>query len=250
LAQASIVSIALEPSAANTASALASMSDRVSKLRKLNDFRRRNPHCSASALGSIIADIGQHGAPDGNDTIGSSAETYRKAFRQARDQQIKKDRTPYGPILQTIKVFGKSDDEVQVTIAHPLALLWKATTDSASFRSFFLHRLKKYPPSPEKPWNLVIYTDEVTPGNPMATLNKRKFHAFYWSFLEFGVLALSREECWFCAMTEHSILIAPLSAGLSQLVAAVLTKFFSDGTNLATSGVLLQFGEHSIRLHI
>ena len=221
----------------------------MSKLRKLNDFRRRNPHCTASALASIVADIDQHGTPDGNDTTLTS-ETYRKAFRQARDQQIKKDLTPYGPILQTIKVFDKNDDEVELTIAHPLALLWKATTDCSSFSIFFLARLKKYPPSPEKPWRLVIYTDEVTPGNPMATFNKRKFQTFYWSFLEFGVLALSREECWFCALTEYSILIAPLSAGLSQLVAAVLTKFFSDGTNLATSGVLLQFGEHSIRLHM
>ena len=42
------------------------MSDRPTKLRKLNDFRRRLPHCTASALAAILADIKEHGLPDGN----------------------------------------------------------------------------------------------------------------------------------------------------------------------------------------
>jgi hypothetical protein len=54
------------------------------------------------------------------------------------------------------------------------------------------------PATADEPWQLIIYTDEVTPGNPLATNNKRKFHAVYWSFLELGMNALCREEAWFC----------------------------------------------------
>jgi len=218
------------------------MSDRAAKLRKLNDWRRRLPHCTASALGAVLKEIQKNGLPEGCDLS-------RNAIRHARDE-VAATQTPHGTLLQTITVFDKDENEVEVTIAHPLAMLWQATKDCSSFTVFFLARLKKHPPSPEQPWTLVIYTDEVTPGNPLATLNNRKFHALYWSFLEFGVQALCREECWFCACTEYSILVAPLSAGLSQLVASVLTKFFSDGVNLATTGMLLPFEKQNIRLNI
>ena len=107
---------------------------------------------------------------------------------------------------------------------------------------FFEQKLRECPPSLEKPWNLVLYTDEVTPGNPLATLNKRKFHTIYWSFLEFGINALSREESRFCVATEYSIHVSSLSAGLSQVVAVVLKCFFSDGVNIAISGILLPCG--------
>ena len=62
----------------------------------------------------------------------------------------------------------------------------------------------------------------------------------YWSFLEFGVNALSRVEAWFIVTTEYSVHVSQFSAGLSQMVDAIL-KYVSDGVNLATTGVLLQF---------
>ena len=114
---------------------------------------------------------------------------------------------------------------------------------------FFLAKLKETPPSIDKPWRLVAYTDEVTPGNPLQQKNNRKFQAFYWSFLEFGVNALSREEAWFTATTEYSVHVSGLSAGLSQVVGSILKLFFSEGINLAVTGVLLDFDGHtSVRL--
>ena len=55
------------------------MTDRSAKLLKLNDFRRRLPHCTASALASILADVRKNGIPEGS--------TSRGAFREARDLQ-------------------------------------------------------------------------------------------------------------------------------------------------------------------
>ena len=210
------------------------MGDRAAKLRKLNDFRRRLPHCSASSLSAIMLDVRENGLPE----CGVS----RTRLREARDLQ-NSEPTPFGPILQTAVVIDKHDVEQNLTIAHPLALLWTASSDSNSFSAFLQQKLKDHPPSFEKPWNLVLYSDEVTPGNPLATLNKRKFHAIYWSFLEFGVNALSREEGWFCVTTEYSVLVAALHAGLSQVVVVVPKLFFSEDVNLASTGMLLPCGD-------
>ena len=148
------------------------MTERSAKLLKLNDFRRRLPHCTASALASILADVRDHGIPEGSMSRG--------AFREARDLQ-NSQMTPFGPVLQSVLIFGKDDSEKQLTIAHPIALLWKAASECNSFSTYLHQKLIEHPPSQEMPWSLLLYTDEVTPRNPLATLNSRKFHAIYWS---------------------------------------------------------------------
>ena len=212
------------------------MDDRPAKLRRLNCFRRRLPHCSAQALAAILKDIKDNGMSEGG--------TSRRVFKDARNLQ-NATQTPWGKILQTISAIDKDDAEKQLTIAHPLALLWVACSECSSFSRFFLAKLKETPPSIDKPWRLVAYTDEVTPGNPLAQKSNRKLQAFYWSFLEFGLSALSREEAWFTATTEYSVHVSGLSAGLSQVVGSIFKLFFSEGINLAVTGVLLHFDGHT-----
>ena len=65
--------------------------------------------------------------------------------------------TPWGKTLQTISVTDKDD----------AALLWVASSECSSFSMFFLAKLKETPPSIDKPWRLVAYTDEVTTGHPL-----------------------------------------------------------------------------------
>ena len=59
--------------------------DRAAKLRKLDDFRRRVPHVSASALSSIVAELRD-----------DPLEIHdRNSVRDARDQRMT-EVTPYG----------------------------------------------------------------------------------------------------------------------------------------------------------
>ena len=208
------------------------MSERQSKLRKLNDFRRRLPHCSASAMSAILTDIKKHGFPEGGIS--------RHRLKDARNFQNLKH-TQFGQIIQSMQLIDEDGEEQKVTICHPMALLWSAAEHCKNFSEFFKKQLLANPPSFERPWNLVFYTDEVTPGNPLATLNQRKFHAIYWSCLEFCQHALSREEAWFTVCTEYSIHVSTLAAGLSQLVAGILKIFFSEGANVANTGMRLPF---------
>ena len=74
------------------------MTERSAKLLKLNDFRRRLPHCTASALASILADVRKNGIPEGS--------TSRGAFREARDLQ-NSQMTPFGPVLQSVPILAR-----------------------------------------------------------------------------------------------------------------------------------------------
>ena len=214
--------------------------DRKTKLRKLNTFRRKLPHVTASALSAILIAVASYGVPEGS--------SQRGALRAGRDLEITED-TPYGPILQTFNVLTKADVPKQLPFAHPFASLWTAVSACEPFGTFLQQQLLQKPPTVDSPWNLVLYSDEVTPGNPLSTNNKRKFHAIYWSFLELGANALSREESWFCIVSEYSTWINTIHAGLSQAFAAVIKTFFEPGGfDMQHGGINLPFATGDIRL--
>ena len=214
--------------------------ERPAKARKLNDFRRRLPHCSASALGAILQAVQDTGLPEGG--VG------RDALRAARDCQCNEE-TPYGSLIEHIWVKTTTGEWHAIPICNPFAFLLVAVRDCCQFNSFLLARLQDHPSTPDKPWTLLIYADEVTPGNPLATMNNRKFHAVYWSFLELGRNALSNEEGWFTILTEYSKYVNQAQGGLSQVFGQVIKVFFDkSGHNFKTAGILLKFPSCSIRL--
>lgn len=212
--------------------------DRSSKLRKLDGWRRNLPFCSAAALAAVLDSVTKDGVPDlGHD---------RKNIREARNEMTLKTETPYGCVLQHTAMIMPDDVAKQVPVAHPFAMLYEAVSKCSPFSTFFLDRLRAQMPTRTSPWNVVLYTDEVTPGNPLATLNARKFQAVYWTFLELGAHALMREEAWFTVMTEFSSVINQLQAGLSQAVGQIIKLFWGDpGYDFQATGMLLPYeGEH------
>ena len=195
--------------------------ERPAKLARLEHFRRSKPRCSASAMASILRDIATHGLPPLID---------RNSMREARNHTMESE-TPYGPILQYITVIDKSDTPQRIPIADPFATLWCfvkecSTEANAGFKRFFRQKLLEKPPTLDDPWNIVMYTDEVTPGNVLAVVNNRKFHAIYWSFMELGSNALSREEAWFTVLLEFSTWVNLMHAGLSQVFKQCVKHFF------------------------
>ena len=216
------------------------MADRPAKLQRLDEFRRSKTHCSASVMAQILTDVKKHGLPDLTD---------RDSMRLARDLEVSTSAT-YGPILCYMECKKAGTDEtVKIPIANPFASLAAAIAECANFRRYFRDRLRLHPSTPEAPWSIVLYCDEVTPGNPLATANARKFQALYWTFLELGSIALSHEESWFTVMTEFSTAINALAGGLSHAFAQVIKLFFvEDGFNFATAGILLNFDGEAIRL--
>ena len=214
--------------------------ERQAKQRKLNARRRAWPHVSASALAAILRSCKEEGVPEGG--LG------RNELRAAREMEMN-EATPYGPIASSMTVHAKDRTSMTIPVANPFAYLWKAVKQSPGFARLLEQRCLEQPPSVDAPWHLVVYSDGVTPGDALTPLNRRKFQICYWSLLELGVNALSREECWFIATTEFETVLSNVSAGLSQLFGSVIKTFFDpDGFNLAAGGMTLPFESGEQRL--
>ena len=115
--------------------------ERPEKLRKLETFRRRLPHVSASALSEVLDLIDREGVPDLHT---------RKQIREARNLQCS-EITPFGPIIQDMEMVTTSNGIHRIGVAHPLPLLWTALSRSEAFATYFQDRLAAHPSTPETP---------------------------------------------------------------------------------------------------
>ena len=202
------------------------------KRPKLTSFPRVSSFVPQAAFSEIMDTIDAHGVPEPH----SRRSQYRaKKFAASRT-------TPYGMLVEPFSV-PCIDGDVTVAVQNPLAMLHVACSDSTPFALLVRATLASKP----LPWSLVVYMDEVTPGDPLKN-DQRKTQCVYWSFKESGPLALCNEECWFVVSVVRSTIIQELPGGMSHWTRLLLTEWFfnNERTNLQTAGVIVNLdGEDS-----
>jgi len=187
-------------------------------------------------LASTLQDIKKHGLPELDST---------KDLREAREM-LMNEGTPYGPISVEKEVPITGGGRMRIRMASPLALLFFAFYHCAQFATFFEGRLAKCPSSEEQPWNLILYCDEVHPGDQLGGKKLRKFHAIYFAFKEFGAPALAHENLWFTIATVRTQVVNQIPGGMSKVFSIVMRELFVDGP-LADIGMVLEHGGRSHR---
>ena len=105
------------------------------------------------------------------------------------------------------------------------------------------------PSSPSKPWRLIVYLDELVPGNVLGRA-ERKSWAWYTSFLEFGN-HMSSIHSWLTIALARSSKVSKLEAGVSQITASLLRSIFCNPLCFLQTGIILKDPRSSttIRLH-
>ena len=173
----------------------------------------------------------------------------RASLKRAREGDCKVN-TALGPTFSSLGIHIEELDRRTGTtsiVEHKLpfirlpAVLSHAIATSDGFREFFLDRLRACPNGPTSPWKMIVYADEITPGNALKPLNSRKIHAFYVSFAEMGT-ELSSESMWFTVLAARSDLVNKMEGGFSELFKLFMEKLFEGPFNLKT-GCMLDFGQ-------
>ena len=205
------------------------MTERALKRQRVEALRRNAPYATASALSSLWGAIA---------SADLKAVPSRFELKRARDSVLSD--TPYGPVLTTIVLHSKPPlANKTYTVVNPVPFLHKAFARGGSFTELMVSLLAQHPCSPENPWKIIFYSDEVVPGNQLAQDHRRKAWCAYFGFCEFGPLLLSRESSWLPLMVNKSSDINMAEAGISQAVAAVLKLFFVSPVDLSKGGMVL-----------
>ncbi len=179
----------------------------------------------------------------------SDVSSSRWGLQQCRDAAFPD--TPYGPVIVSLTVHGVVPaPNRELCVANPIALVHVACKGGGAFKGLIDATMMPNPCTLPKPWSLVVYGDEVVPGNVLNQRNFRKIWAVYWSLLEFG-LHLSDETAWFPCVAEASQGLKKVNGGISQVMAAVLKLCFGSHTFDFRTGIQLQGPDGSrVRVYI
>lgn len=196
----------------------------TSKRRRLADFGKRS-RLTQRALSALMGEISSDGLPD---------HFSRGALSRAREK-IGFDISPsHGPLLRSFPI-GNED----VWICDPFAFLEISTRESDSFLDFVEANVSRN----ENKLSVVLYHDEVVPGNPLAPDLPRRMVVFYYSYREFGFPALTDEVSWITLCVMRTDLIDKLPGRLPQLLKHLLKVFVcGDATKDLRRGVDVVLG--------
>lgn len=148
---------------------------------------------SQSALSGILREVSRLWAEGV-----SIPSAQRHDIRRSRDSSSLRQ-TSYGLLHQSIPHSTLDGGTVTIEYQHPLAMLQTCVSDSPEFADMLLHAYNVQKPTLVRPWRLIVYGDEIVPGNVLAHDQQRKSWCIYWSIAEFGHAVLCDELAWFLA---------------------------------------------------
>ena len=109
------------------------------------------------------------------------------------------------------------------------------STECAEFASIIADLYTRKPPTRTEPWNLAVYCDEATPGDPLRLDQRKKVMMVYASIVQFGPSLLKHEALWIPIVAVRANVIKQLPGGWSRMNKLLLLSLFHDDlTNLAS----------------
>ena len=188
------------------------MEERPANLARTQSLRARLPFVSQSALSAILEIAASEPLPE---------QASRRTLRRARDS-ITYIQTPYGKLHQHISVQSNQGCSVDLEVQHPLAFLYHACTSSAGLSALVGKLAAASAPTPARPWNIIMYCDEILPGSQLAYKSGRKLWCCYWTVLEFGSSAIAHEDLYtiLCARRPFNHMLQKHTASMHCHLAA------------------------------
>ena len=187
----------------------------------------RASYASHSAIDRLLKEVREHGIP----------ETFDRSAQYRARLEVCSTLTPYGTLTSTAQAPLSKGGHQPITFQNPLAFFHYNCRHSESFSKIVDAALDRHPPSPSKPWSIIIYEDGVDPSDGLSKNHSRMSGVVYWAFAEYGLQALACEQMWgtitVCRNTEYK----QLAGGMSQLFNQVLKLFFGKVHHLRRSGI-------------
>ena len=135
--------------------------------------------------------------------------------------------TPYGRFVESVAIPCASG-ELTIPVQNPMAALYLASSDEPAFATIVKEASCKH----AMPWTVIVYTDGISPADPLNKHDRRKLVAIYWTLQNFGPEWLCREECWFTLATVRTSILAKIDGGLSHLCRLLLQRFMFNANGI------------------
>jgi len=125
-------------------------------------------------------------------------------------------------------------------LLRPDLLLQHTVRSSPAFARAFTEALRTCPSTSENPWSLMVFFDELTPGNVLRPDNRRKIMSVYFSFKELGPHVLCKTEAWLTVTVVRTTMISEVVGGWSHMLRVLLRHMLLGPQSWSSGGVVLQ----------
>ena len=220
-----------------TAAATASSSSAKPTLASLG----RSVYVSQRGIEHILTELKK------NNLLTAELPSSRSSVKRAREADLLAKAGRYGKLIQELSVPlpDKPGRCMKVPFISPPALL-ECCVQQQEFGSFLTQKIMETGCSLQAPWKLILYSDEITPGNALKIKNMRRLQAIYYTFQNLGPRSMACEALWFPLIVLRSSLCTALG-GLTVLWKYALKAFFGDHD--LTAGWFLQTPDVGLMLY-
>ena len=180
---------------------------------------------TASALARVLASLSEEGLLDAE--AAGDCHNLRRKISSAISAHGKAD-TPYGPVAQSLQI----TPDFACPFVNPFAIMWYLCTLSSAFADLVHRHLT------QSCCRVVMYADELRPGNVLRPDRGRQVWGIYWTWLEWPSYVRQHESGWLVACTVRTVELDKVPGGISQVIRAILNVFWScDMFNFETTGM-------------
>lgn len=190
----------------------------------------RKHFVSQSALSAIVAELRSLPA-----IPAASSRPTIKRQRQAAVNVV----TEVGPMFLSLQLDAVDGPPMELKVLNPVAWLCHLVQHASGFANALEECMDRCAPTSQRPYEFILYADEVTPGNPLKADNRRKYWCFYVGLKTLGVETLCSETAWFTLACMRSHLVAKIAGGVSALSKQLVETFYNHPHDLR-HGVLLR----------
>ena len=139
-------------------------------------------------------------------------------------------------VIDAVDIQAKAGGSWTWHIAKFQRLLPFVVSRCAGFRLELEFAFTHFCNSRSNPWRLVLYSDEITPGNVLKLQNRRKAACWYLGIVEMMGF-LRREEGWLTTGVIRASEVKKLHGGYSSVARALLRSLFLGNDGVSIAGV-------------
>ena len=148
---------------------------------------------SRTVLAKILGKLSSYDLLNDEGLANRSVRTLRKDVQAGIEADIGGATTPYGPVICKLDVHG-----VVIEAVNPFAY----THVLCQRHSGFFQLLCPGGKPTTRP--IVLYIDEVRPGNPLRPDKSRQTQCVYWTFADIPDKNLCNDDCWLLGTVARS----------------------------------------------
>ena len=145
---------------------------------------------------------------------------YHRGVRSAIESHGLQTYTPYGQVIQELDL--PCEKMPRWHYLNPFAFVWHLCSINQWLFNLVAATARN---APGGVLSIIVYIDEINPGNPLHPEPGRLIQAIYWTFADFPLWFIRRKASWFTFGLLRSAVVKDMRGYISELLVIVLKVF-------------------------